>query len=157
MNLVVSFDQSLASLPASFVAAVNYAVSYFDSLFTNNVTVTIDLGYGEIDGQALEPGALGESKATFNSISYQQALSALEVTGQSTSQVAALSTLSSTSPFNTGTLWLTAAQEKAIGLLPSNASGTDGYVGISHTAQFSDSADIAPGADPILSHWRPRT
>ena len=53
-------------------------------------------------------------------------------------------TLSSTSPFNAGTLWLTAAQEKAIGLLPSNASGIDGYVGISDTAQFSDSAEAPP-------------
>ena len=144
MNLLVSFDQSAASLPASFVAAVNYVVSYFDSLFTNNVTVTIDLGYGEIEGRALEPGALGESNASFNSISYQQALSALEATGQSTSQSAAFSTLSSTSPFNSGTLWLTTAQEKAIGLLPSNASGIDGYIGISNTAPFSDSADASP-------------
>ena len=157
MNLVVSFDQTVASLPASLVAAVNYVVSYFDSLFTNNVTVTIDLGYGEVGGQALDPGALGESKATFNSIPYQQALSALEVTGQSTSQVAAFSTLSSTSPFNSGTLWLTAAQEMAIGILPSNASGIDGYVGISNTAQFSDSADAPPAQNQyyligILEH-----
>jgi hypothetical protein len=144
VNLLVSFDQSVASLPPSFVAAVNYVVSYFDSLFTNNVTMTVDVGYGEIEGQALEPGALGESNASINSIPYQQAFSALEATGQSTSQVAAFSTLSNTSPFNSGTLWLTAAQEKAIGLLPSNASGVDGYVGISSTGPFSAEASPAP-------------
>jgi hypothetical protein len=51
MNLKVMFDQSVSTLPVSFVAAVNYVVNYFDSLFTENVTINIDLGYGEIDGQ----------------------------------------------------------------------------------------------------------
>ena len=54
MQISVSFDQNVSSLPQGFVAAVNYVVNYFDSLFTNPITVNIDLGYGEIAGQSLE-------------------------------------------------------------------------------------------------------
>ena len=63
MNLDVSFDQSVSSLPSGFVAAVNYVVNYFDSLFANPVTINIDVGYGEIDGQTMAANALGESYA----------------------------------------------------------------------------------------------
>ena len=61
MQLNINFDQALNSLPTGFVTAVNYVVSYFDSLFTNNVTITIDVGYGEIGGSALPSNVLGES------------------------------------------------------------------------------------------------
>ena len=54
MQINVSFDQSQSALPTGFIAAIDYVVNYFDSLFTNNVTIGIDVGYGEIGGQALE-------------------------------------------------------------------------------------------------------
>ena len=63
MQINVSFDQNQSSLPSGFVTAVNYVVSYFDTLFTNNVTLNIHVGYGEIDGQSLASNALGESYA----------------------------------------------------------------------------------------------
>ena len=72
MNLNISFDQSTGSLPSGFVAAVNYVLNYFDNLFTNNVTINIDLGYGEVEGQSLEAGATGENEANLASVPYQQ-------------------------------------------------------------------------------------
>ena len=66
MQINVSFDQSASSLPTGFVAAINYVVNYFDSLFTNNVTISIDVGYGEIAGQTLGSNALGESKSNLS-------------------------------------------------------------------------------------------
>ena len=50
MQINVTFDQAISSLPTGFVSAVNYVVNYFDSLFTNNVTININVGYGEVAG-----------------------------------------------------------------------------------------------------------
>ena|SRR5580700_7578182 len=66
MNLNVSFDQSVGSLPSGFVTAVNYVVNYFDNLFTNAVTINVAVGYGEIERQALASNALGESLPGIN-------------------------------------------------------------------------------------------
>lgn len=140
MNLNISFDQPLGSLPSGLVAAVNYVVNYFDTLFTNNVTVNIHLGYGEIEGSPLSAGAIGESQANFASVSYTQAVGALASTGQLGS-----TTLPVSSPFAAGTLWLTTAQERALGLLPANSAEIDGWVGISNTAPFSYAANVTPG------------
>ena len=120
---------------------MNYVVNYFDSLFTENVTINIDLGYGEIDGQPLAGNALGESEPNLASASYLQTVGTLQTKDQLGS-----STLPGSSPFNDGTLWLTTAQERAIGLLPGNSGEVDGWVGISNTAPFSFSANTTPAA-----------
>ena len=77
MQITAQFDQNPSSLPSGFVAAVDYVVSYFDGLFTNNVDLTIAVGYGEIDGQALESGAIGESLAYVANKSYASVRNAL--------------------------------------------------------------------------------
>jgi len=128
MQINVIYDQSPGSLPAGFVAAVNYVVNYFDTTFTNPVTVNIDLGYGEIANQSLGSGALGESETFFDSVSYAQAVGALKANQPSAAQQAAYATLPGSSPVNGGTLWVSTAQEKALGLLAANNSATDGYV-----------------------------
>src|ERR1700688_3602454 len=109
MNINVIYDQSQGSLPAGFVAAVNYVENYFDTTFTNAVTVNIDLGYGEIAGQSLGTGALGESETYFDSVAYSQALNALKANQPSVTQQAAYSTLPGSSPVSGGTLWASTA------------------------------------------------
>ena len=98
MQINVIYDQSASSLPAGFVAAVNYVVNFFDTTFTNPVTVNIDLGYGEIAGQSLGSGALGESETYFDSFSYTQANNALKANQPSATQQAAYATLPGSSP-----------------------------------------------------------
>jgi hypothetical protein len=102
MQINVSFDQNPATLPAGFVAAVDYVVNYFDSTFTNPVTVNIDVGYGEIAGQSLGTDALGESETYIDSVAYSQALAALKANQPSPTQQAAYSTLPATSPLPGG-------------------------------------------------------
>src|ERR1700733_11831893 len=131
MQINVIYDQSAGSLPAGFVAAVNYVVNYFDTTFTNNVTVNIDLGYGEIAGQSLGSGALGESSTYFNSVAYSTAVNALKANQPSATQQTAYATLPGSTPLAGGTLWASTAEEKALGLLAGNNSAIDGYVGIS--------------------------
>src|SRR5258708_16982533 len=147
MTINVSFDQSIGFWPGAFVTAVNYVVNYFNPTFTNNVTVNIQLGYGEIAGHSLAAGDPGESQSFFDPVSYQTAVNALKATGTSPGQVAADSTLPGSTPLNGGSLWLTTAQEKAVGLLSANNSAIDGYVGISNTAAFSYSAGLTPAAN----------
>src|SRR5262245_20809268 len=121
MQINVTFDQPLSSLPDGFVAGVNHVVDYLDRVFTNPVTITIQVGYGEIAGQTMGTGALGESETYVdNSYTYSEVVSALEANASSPTQQSAYATLPASSPLSTSTLWLTTAQEKALGLLASN-------------------------------------
>src|SRR5258708_5316194 len=131
MQINAIYDQNPNSLPAGFVAAVNYVVNYFETIFTNPVTINIDLGYGEIAGQSLGSGALGESETYFDSFSYTQAYNALRANQPSASQQAAYATLPGSSPVTGGTLWASTAEEKALGLLAGNDAAIDGYIGLS--------------------------
>jgi hypothetical protein len=126
MNINVSFDQSVASLPSGFVTAVNYVVNYFDNLFTNAVTINVAVGYGEIERQALASNALGESLPGINGQAgyvylenYAQARSALLA-----QNAPGASTLPSNSPVP-GSLAVTSAEAEALGLELGN-SGVDG-------------------------------
>src|SRR5437764_4100804 len=82
MQINVSFDSSVANAPAGFVAAVNYVVNYYDTLFTNNVTVNINVGYGEIAGQTMASGALGATSVSYAGESYTSVVNALQAEGE---------------------------------------------------------------------------
>ena len=136
MEINVTFDQSIGSLPTGFVSAIDYVVNYLDQAFSNPVVVNIDVGYGEIANQSLGSGALGGSEAYIDPVSYSTTVSALKNNEPSTSQQSAYSTLPANSPVGGGTLWLTTAQEKALGLLTANDPSVDGYVGFSSSYSF---------------------
>ncbi|SEC60752.1 protein of unknown function [Rhizobiales bacterium GAS191] len=147
MQIVTNFDQNASALPAGFVSAVNYVVSYFDSLFTSNVTVTLDVGYGEIAGQSLASNALGESLPVLNG---QAGYVAIENYGLVRSALLAQSapgatTLPSSAPPGAPTsLALTQAEAKALGLIANNG-GLDGYVGFDASPNtFSFSPTVTP-------------
>ncbi len=155
MQIDVTYDQSQGSLPAGFVTAVNYVVNYYDTTFTNNVTVNIHLGYGEIAGQSLGSGALGESETFFDSVGYSQAVNALKANQPSATQQAAYATLPGSNPLGGGTLWVSTAEEKALGLIAGNNSAIDGYVGFSSTYPFDYSTSAVSGQyyfDGVVAH-----
>src|ERR1700730_2572557 len=157
MRINVIYDQSQGSLPSGFVAAVNYVVNYFDTTFTNAVTVNIDLGYGEIAGQSLGSGALGQSATYLDSVAYSTGVSALKANQPSATQQAAYSTLPALSPVTGGTLWVATAEEKALGLRAANDPSIDGYVGLSSSYPFSYSAIATPASNQyyfvgVLAH-----
>ena len=132
MNIDVTFDSSVNSAPAAFTSAVDYVVQYYDSLFTNPVTINIDVGYGEIDGQPLGSGDLGESDTFLDaSVSYTQLRNALIA-----ERAPGSSTLPTTSP-TTRILYMATAEAQALGLLPATSSTLNGYVGFSSSAPFS--------------------
>src|ERR1019366_10588146 len=116
MQINVTWDQSVSGLPTGFVSAVNYVVNYFDTLFTNNATINIDVGYGEVGGSALGSGALGSSISSYVGANYNSLRSALLAQNAPGS-----STLPSTSPL-AGSPFVTQAEAQALGLAPNNGT-----------------------------------
>ena len=128
----VSYDQSVSSLPAGFVAAVNYVVSYYESIFTAPITVNIDVGYGEIDGQQLQSDALGESETFLGDYSYSSIVNALAGVDAS-----AAASLPASMPVS-GTMWIGTAEAKALGLsLEQPSTDIDGFAGFSDVFPFT--------------------
>jgi VCBS repeat-containing protein len=131
----VVYDSSVNSAPAGFTAAVAAVVSYYESVFTDPVTITIDVGYGEIDGQRLVSGALGESETYLTSVSYSQLQSALVRNANAIGDTAAATSLPATSPVS-GQYWLSTAEAEALGISGASSS-VNGYVGFSSANLFA--------------------
>jgi hypothetical protein len=140
LNIDLTFDQPTNSLPAGFVASLDAVAQFYDSLFTNPITVNIDVGYGEIGNTTppttLGPGVLGESEAYFNQFSYSQIKSALVADATSADQVSAANSLPAADPTNGGNFWVSTAEAKALGLMGAS-SAIDGYVGFSNSVAFT--------------------
>jgi hypothetical protein len=142
----VSYDSSVNSAPSSFKTAVSAAVQYIQSIFLNPITINIDVGFGEVNGQALDSGALGESETFFNNYTYTQVHNALVQNAHSADQISAASSLPTTDPTNGGNYWMATAEAKALGLAGASAA-IDGFVGFSSSAMFdyNDNNGVSPG------------
>ena len=142
----VVWDSSVSHAPVGFTTAVDQVVSYYESHFSNPVTITIDVGYGEIAGQSLVAGALGESETALTSVSYAQLQSALVTNANAIGDTAAAASLPTTSPVAGGQYWLATAEAQALGLSGASA-GVNGYVGFGsgYNFAYNDSAGVAAG------------
>jgi hypothetical protein len=127
--------------PAGFKTAVQAAVQFFDTTFSNNITVNLDFGWGEVGGQTMDTGAIGESEFNYNGgipytyLQVRNALATADAGSALASQgVAALPTVD---PTGGAGFVISYAEEKALGLLPANHAGTDGYVGLSFSTTFT--------------------
>src|SRR5437764_13000796 len=125
MNLNISYSSNtLTNAQAAFFSAVNYVVNAFDSLFTNAVTVNVQIGYGTFPLDNSIVPALGESEQNHvTSVGYSQVVQHLLNEGAPGS-----GTLSASSPIS-GLLIIGSAQEKALGCLRPSTS-PDGWVGL---------------------------
>lgn len=132
----VTYDASCANAPAAFKTDVAAAVAYFESHFSDPVTINISVGYGEVGGQTMGAGALGQSLYYLDSFNYSTVKNALVTDATTANDTTAIGTLPSTDPTNGGTFWVTTAEAKAIGL--DSGSFTDGYVGFSGAANIFD-------------------
>ena len=135
MTINITWDASTASAPASFKAAVTAAVQYYESQFTNPITINIDVGYGEVANQSLGSGALGESESYISSYSYSQLRTALVAKATANGDASAVASLSATNPAS-GTFYVSTAEAKALGLTTATTN-LDGYVGFSSSLPFN--------------------
>src|SRR6516162_6770234 len=144
MNIVVIPGTNYNDAPAGFDAAVKFVTNLYDNLFSANVTVYINVDYGIVDS------GLGESYWNLYDFSYSAVRQALINMGAPGSN-----TLPTTSPFTNAKLWLTTAQEKALGFLPADYvpgngygfPGVDGNVIIASNQTWSFSPTATPAAN----------
>ena len=61
MQINLVYDFSVSRAPSSFVANLNQAVQFLDGkTFASPITITIEVGWQEIEGQPLGSGDVGE-------------------------------------------------------------------------------------------------
>ena len=134
LHINVTYDASVANAPAAFTADVAAAVQWFQSHFSDPITININVGYGEVGGQTMGSSALGRSLYFVDTFSYSQVKNALAADAKSASDSASVATLPSTDPTNGGTFYVSTAEAKALGL--DSGSFLDGYVGFSAGGVF---------------------
>jgi hypothetical protein len=135
MIVNVSFDSSVNSAPTGFVSTVNAVAQFFGAAFSDNVTINISVGFGEVAGQAVS--ALGESITQLNTHSYAALRNALLGDSKSADDSSAAATLPGTTPSSGATYWVPRAEAKALGLLGASSS-SDGSIGFSSNAGIFD-------------------
>ena len=143
MQINIHYDASVSSAPAAFKTAVNYAVSVLDAAFTNNVTLNIKVGWGEVGGMPLDSDDLGESEtAIAPTYDFSTITNALLANANSPVQTTADATLPPNDVTNGGIFDIGTAEAKALGLIAGNAPGNDGWVGFSNTATWSYAPNV---------------
>jgi hypothetical protein len=143
LNINVTYDGSVSNAPSGFTWGVANAISYLETQFSSPITININVGYGECAGQALDSGTLGQSQCGLISASYSSVRNALLA-----SQAPGATTLPTISPIS-GSLYLSRAEAKALGLL-SASSAVDGYVGFSSDPNVFS---YVAGANPAYNQY----
>lgn len=126
--------------PSSFITALQTAAADLAAVVTNNITLNIEVGWGETGGSADPSGSASGGPSQQSLLSYSQVRSELltNVTGAAATNLSTL--LPTTDPFASsdgGSYAVSMAQEKAWGLVSPNASGIDGVIGVSTTGWSS--------------------
>jgi len=129
MQINPIFDSSVSAAPVGFKACVNAVCQFYDALFTNNVTVTILVGYGTIGGVAMPADAAGESASAYYLNFYSKVVAALNA-----ENAPGASALPGQNP-QIGLLALSQAQSFALGL--GGGLGLDGEVGFANSLPFA--------------------
>src|SRR5436190_15996517 len=110
MFVNLSFDSSVNSAPAGFVSTVNAVAQFFQNAFSDNVTINLSVGFGEVAGQTVT--ALGESITQLGSYSYSAIKSALVGDSKTADDSRATATLAATSPLFGASYWVARAEAK---------------------------------------------
>jgi hypothetical protein len=149
----VTYDPSTASAPPAFFTAMSDAFQYYQSLYTDPITINIHVGWGDINGTPLGAGFLGQSlTAQPGSYTYATIRTALIDDAKTLDDVQAVSTLPAADPTGGRSFTLSNAEAKAIGLLSGTATAIDGWVGFSTAVTWTFDPNVrgAPGAYDFL-------
>ena len=134
----LTFDPSTASAPAGFSTAFNSAIQFYETTFDDPITINLQVGWGEVAGQNITPGFLGESSAIqpgfFN---YATVKSALISDAKSAADFTSIANMPAADPTNGATFKLSRANSRALGFMAGNGAGLDGSVGFDSTASFT--------------------
>lgn len=124
--------------------AISAAVNFYETKFTNSETVTIDFGYGEVDGEALTGTTDISSSSPIDALPVKYTTLRADLETHDTALGA--SALPTSDPLaGGGSAWsVTNAEAKAIGISPNPFTTTvDGYVGLSSGVVFNYATTVA--------------
>lgn len=134
----LTYDASTVGAPAGFFTAFQAAINFYQSAYSDPITINLQVGWGKINGQNLSPGNLGQSSTfQWGNLNYDQIVTALVNDATSADDATAVASLPAVDPTGGATFVMANAEAKALGLMPANATGLDGYVGFSSTAAFT--------------------
>lgn len=145
MKINFNYDTSVAQAPdpTAFKNAVQYVSNLYQSIFTNEVTININIGFGEINNYVMPKNSVGASLPSayvgkYRYSDVQDALVAHRVSAES---------LPSVDPTNGQGIQMNLAEARALGLLiPDDAPAVDGYIGISNAQSFYYGTTGSPAA-----------
>ena len=138
MTFLINWDSSTNNAPLNFRAGIKSAVQYFLNHFASRITITLNVGWGEVAGQRMSSGELGESETNIYQYSYSQLYGAManQAATGSPDQVSAVASLPNPLTSPNGPVggsphyWVSSADAKALNLPPpAGASSVDGWVG----------------------------
>jgi hypothetical protein len=122
IHFVADWDSSVGSAPSGFVSGFETAVNNVLNTLSgpiggSSITITMNVGWGEVGGQSLSRGALGQSSTWIEQRDYATLQHAM-------------GDLPPDATAGSGTFWVATAEEKALGLGVQQTSLTnDGSVG----------------------------
>jgi len=139
MNIIAQYDSSVANAPSGFKTAVQAAISFFDRVILDPITVTLVFSYGSIQGKALSSGALGESSTNGYIEPYATVVSQLQASAKSAADATALASLPATDPTHGGMFWVSDSEAKVFGVSsdPNFTDPEDGFVALSSSFNFT--------------------
>jgi hypothetical protein len=129
MQINLIFDSRAQAAPQSFRDAIQAAANVLDATFTDNITVNISVGYGEIDGQSESStgASAGPSNGVFDSYSQVRTWLVQHASSDVQSGVSVMPTGSSIQGQSQVVVWR--AQERLMGQVPASDSVLDGSAG----------------------------
>jgi hypothetical protein len=134
----LTYDSGVSTAPAGFLPAFNDAVQFYETTFTDPITINLQVGWGTINNQSLSPGAVGESFVNGQVFSHFAGVkSALISDAKSAADQTSVANMPANDPTGNAVYAMSDAEGKALGLLAANAPALDGYVGFSSTAPFT--------------------
>ena len=136
MIILASFNSSTKNAPPGFFEAVNAAVEYWEREIVNPIQVTIQFGWGQVGGQALNSNALGESEAAGVNLTYAQVREALINHAATPNQITAANSLPVNDPTSGGNFFVADPEAMVLGL-PTDGSTVQGAVGMSSSDPFT--------------------
>ena len=138
LSFNITFDSSVANAPAGFLPAFNQVLQYYEATLQVPITVNLVVGWGEVNGVALAPGAVGENVATKSGpYTYSEIQAALTANAINSGDPTLAAAVQGDDPTDGGQFVVANAEAKALGLIDPNAPGVDGYVGFNSSATYT--------------------
>jgi hypothetical protein len=143
MLINLEYDSRAQAAPQSFRDAIQAAANVLDATFTDNITVNITVGYGEIEGTPEPSGGASAGPNSGVLVNYSQVRTWLAQNASIDVQsgVAAMPTATSIQGQSQVAVWL--AQERLMGLVPANDPGVDGAAGFATNIPTSSLEGVA--------------